>query len=292
MLRGLQCSEVEADTSKHEFTGLQLNHETGLLSLEATRVWWLRLGLEFACPRFLTGDQVAKLIGHITWSCLLRRPALSLVNAGYRFARTFGPRGGWVWPAVAQVFRGIATLLPLLNYSLPRSQSPWVYATDASGGVRRGHGATRRRCDLKEVAAAVVECERRPSKALWLGVTDARDSGRVDLHPSLAGSMQVDFQSLIPDRAVFENVPSFIIHPKAAWTILFGGVWRKPLEILRGDEKAHGMALRHACRSRESLGKQILFLLDDMAMVLGASKGRGSGPSVVALTTFTIPVCR
>ena len=63
---------------------------------------------------------------------------------------------------------------------------------------------------------------------------------------SVAVGIQQDFQSLIPDRAVFENVPSFIIHPRSAWTILFGGVWRKPLEILpRGGESlCHGVASR------------------------------------------------
>ena len=100
---GLQCSEVEADTSKHVFTGLHLDHKTGVLSLEASRTWRLRRGLEYAArQRHITGDQMAKLIGHITWSCLLRLPALSLINAGYRFARTFGPRSGRLWPAVAQ----------------------------------------------------------------------------------------------------------------------------------------------------------------------------------------------
>ena len=74
------------------FTTLQLDHKTGVLSLEAFRIWQFRHGLEFgACQRHRTGDQVAKLIGHITWSCLLRRPALSLINAVYRFARTFTP---------------------------------------------------------------------------------------------------------------------------------------------------------------------------------------------------------
>ena len=73
---GLQCSEVEADTSKQVFTGLQLDHKTGVLSLDASRIWRLRRGLEYAArQRHLTGDQVAKLIGHITSSCLLRRPA-------------------------------------------------------------------------------------------------------------------------------------------------------------------------------------------------------------------------
>ena len=35
---GLQCAEVEADTSKQVFTRLQLDHKTGVLSLEALAV--------------------------------------------------------------------------------------------------------------------------------------------------------------------------------------------------------------------------------------------------------------
>ena len=58
---GLKCSEVEADTSRQVFTGLHLDHETGILSLEASRIWRLRHGLEFAaCQKQLTGDQVVK----------------------------------------------------------------------------------------------------------------------------------------------------------------------------------------------------------------------------------------
>ena len=53
---GLQCSEVEADTSKQVFRGLQLDHKTGVLSLEASRIWRLRRGLEHAArQRHLTG---------------------------------------------------------------------------------------------------------------------------------------------------------------------------------------------------------------------------------------------
>ena len=67
------------------------------------------------------------------------------------------------------------------------------------------------------------------------------------------------------------------------------------MEILQRE------GLRHACRSTESLGKRVLFLLDNMAMVLGASKCRGGTPNlnhtgreicVISLAAFTIPVCR
>ena len=53
---GLQCTEVEADTSRQVFTGLQLDDQTGVLSLEASRIWRLRHGLGFAArQRHLTG---------------------------------------------------------------------------------------------------------------------------------------------------------------------------------------------------------------------------------------------
>ena len=140
---GLQCLEVEADTSKQVFTGLQLDHKTGLLSLEASRIWRLRRGLEYAArQRHLTGEQVAKLIRHITWSCLLRRPALSLNNAGYCFARTFGPRSG---PATA--CRRASTPMDRVIAATSHLQpcQPLVAvgpATDASGGTHGSYGVT------------------------------------------------------------------------------------------------------------------------------------------------------
>ena len=133
-----------------------------MLSLEASRIWRLRRGLEYAArQKHLAGDQVAKLIGHVTWSCLLRRRALSLVNARYRFTRTFGPRNERVWPTVAQKFRWIASLLPVLTFNLASPSSPcMVHATDASGGAQGGYGVTRRKCDPETVAAAGSCAER------------------------------------------------------------------------------------------------------------------------------------
>ena len=136
----LQCSEVEADTFKQVFTGLQLDHKTGVLSLEASRIWRLRHGLEFAaCQRHPPGDQVAKSTGHITWSCLLR-PALSPTNAGYRFARAFGPRSGWVWPAVAQEFR-------------------WIYVTAAASHLQS--------CQSLVTVGLCYGCLWRRTRGLW-----------------------------------------------------------------------------------------------------------------------------
>ena len=55
---GLQCSEIEADISRQVFTGLRLDHESGILSLEDSRNWRLRHDREFAASqKQLTGVQ-------------------------------------------------------------------------------------------------------------------------------------------------------------------------------------------------------------------------------------------
>ena len=215
-----------------------------------------------------------------------------------------------------QVDRVIASTLDVCNLATPWSP---VYATDASGRAQGGNGVTRRWCDPGDAAAtgscaerwgflaeefnsarrsALVELDLEAQKASWLGVEDIWEAGCVDLHPSLAGDMRESFHTT---PVVFENVPSTILQPKSAWCVLFGGVLRKPLEILQGEGKAYVMGLRHACRSTECLGKRLLLLLNNMALVLGASKGRGSTPNlnhtcrevcVISLATFTIPVCR
>ena len=117
--------------------------------------------------------------------------------------------------------------------------------------------------------------ERKAQKTSWLG----HEETRVDLHPSFVGGMQESFQSIPFDPTVFENVPSIILQPKSAWSV---------------EGKAYVMGLRRACRSTKTLG---LFLLDNMVLVLGASKGRGSTPNldhtcreicVISLATFTM----
>ena len=63
--------------------------------------------------------------------------------------------------------------------------------------------------------SALVEHEQ-CKKASWLGVKDIHEVNLVDLHPSLVGDMQENFQAMSDDRAVFENVPSTVLQPKSA----------------------------------------------------------------------------
>ena len=185
-----------------------------------------------------------------------------------------------------------------------------------------GYGGTRRWCDPVDAAAAgscaerwrfsaeefisarrsaLVEHERKVQKASWLGVEDMHEVCRVDLHPSSAGDTRENFYAVPDDRAVFEYVPSTIPQPKSAWCVLFGGVWRRPLKILRERAKLLSWDCVMLVGLLQAWGNGYCSCWTHVALVLGASKGRRSAPSlnhtcreicVISLATFTITVCR
>ena len=92
---GLQCSEVESDTSKQVFTGLQLNHEdwdivVGSFSNLAVASW---SGVATR-QRHLTGDQVAKLlrrcpVTHQCWISFFHGPSDLVAGCGPRSPKSF-----------------------------------------------------------------------------------------------------------------------------------------------------------------------------------------------------------
>ena len=289
---GLQCLEVEAATSKQVSKGLQLDHKTGVLSLEASRIWRLRRGLEYAArQRHLTGDQVAKLIGHITWSCLLRRPALSLINAGYRFARAFGPRSGRLWPAVTQELRWISSLLPLLSCNLASPWSPWVYATDASGGTHGGYEVTRRLCDPVHTTAAGSCAERRrfsaeefisARRSAWASM-----SGKCRKPVGLGSKTHTKFVVLTCILLCLETCGR--ISTQRPMIALSSKLCRHPyfnpslpgascLEVSGGNhwiscgERAKPIGTASCLSVSLKVGKRFLFLLDNMALVCPESQ--------------------
>ena len=231
------------------------------MSLEASRIWRLRLGLEFAArQRDLTGDQLAKLIGahHRELPAASPCPNSHQCSGSLRtnFRATEWSRMACGRPRVPMDCCAVAGTQVQSCKSMVL-----VYATDASGGTRGFYGVTRRRCDPVDVAAAgqcaerwkflsggfirarrsiQLKCEQRACQALRLGIDEAHENSRVDLHPSLVESVQADFQLLLFGRGVFDNVPPFS-------TCLPGifCVWRKPVEISWGGQSVcHGVASR------------------------------------------------
>ena len=139
---GLQCSEVGSDTSQQVFTGLQLDHKTGVLSLEAS--------LHLAAAAWSRKASFGRLSGQVDWAHHLELPAASssLVSRQCKISLRAHLRAS-KRAGLARRRPGIpldCVLIALLTCNLSSPWSPRVYATDASGGARGGHGVARRKC--------------------------------------------------------------------------------------------------------------------------------------------------
>ena len=66
---GLQCSEVEADVTRQVFTGLQLNHETVWLSLDASRIWRPPCCVVLHCRSSMLGTGLRKRLVRVVVNC-------------------------------------------------------------------------------------------------------------------------------------------------------------------------------------------------------------------------------
>jgi hypothetical protein len=78
-----------------------------------------------------SGRELSRLVGRWTWACLVNRPALSVLNAVYRYIECAGDRVFDLWPSVRDECI-LANLAPLLVAELAVQSFPSVIATDAS----------------------------------------------------------------------------------------------------------------------------------------------------------------
>ena len=242
---GLRCSEVETDTSKQVFTGLQLNHKTGVPPLEASRIWRLRRGLEYAARErdILRGIRWPSYWAHHlelpgASSCLVSHQCRVSFCAHFRILKRAGLARSRPGNPLDCVISAASHLQSCRHGFMPRM--PLVPPEEATV-LRVAHVILRRVRQQAAVhsdggfppkSSSALENEPESSKtSAWLGVKDVDEENRVDLHPSLSGGMQENFQSMPFDRAVFENVPSVLPQPKclpgaSCLEVSGGNLWR------------------------------------------------------------------
>ena len=79
-----------------------------------------------------TGRELAHLVGRWNWAMLVRRPAMSVFSAVYRFIECAHDARFTIWPSVRRELWCISRLAPLLFASINCQWAPVVIASDAS----------------------------------------------------------------------------------------------------------------------------------------------------------------
>lgn len=157
---GIECLGVFVDG---------VNCEVGLSvpKLQVLRASTLRLLDIGEC----TGRELSHIVGRWTWAMLVRRPAMSVFNAVYRFIECARDSRYILWPSVRRELWAAAHLAPLLFASICCEWSSVVIASDAS-----------------EVAAGVVYTRSNPGHIKHMSVLP--DKPGEDPHPILQSFVQ------------------------------------------------------------------------------------------------------
>ncbi|CAK0883484.1 unnamed protein product [Prorocentrum cordatum] len=130
---GLQCKDLEHGLPEAQFAGMALDQATGRISVGHRRCWKVRLAIVAILEDgFVSGKVLHRIVGHFTWSAILRRCLLSIPHSIYRFIEVAGDSRIKIWPAVARELRWMMAL-PLAYTDSKKPWSTQVVATDSEG---------------------------------------------------------------------------------------------------------------------------------------------------------------
>jgi hypothetical protein len=272
--RGLTCHPTEGPDVEATFTGVHIDGRRGTIRVGTQRMWRLRMALDYALGQtHLSGNDVGHLVGHFTWSALLRRAGLAVAQSCYSFARHVADRRGLVWPSVKRELKWMRDVLPLLFHNARASWSPTVHVSDAS---EQGFGVCTKQIPSSDVKAAGRSAE------IWR--YRAEDTVNARAHALRPDILCLDPQSFarVPDmgalhsdegQALLDEIPASWLND--GWTVSFKGKWKQAKDIMRLEGSAVVMSARHILRTRRNFDQHHLLLCDNLALVLALGKGRG-----------------
>lgn len=81
---------------------------------------------------YCSGRDLAHIVGRWNWSFLIRRPAMAVFSAVYRFIESAHNARYMIWPSVRRELWTVLRLAPLLYASINTNWSPIIIASDAS----------------------------------------------------------------------------------------------------------------------------------------------------------------
>ena len=269
--KGLLTHDEEPAARDATFVGLELKRGRHL-SIKARSIWRLRFGLDALLRKgFCSGDALRVIIGHFTWAGLIRREVLSLLNASYQFAERVGPRQARLWRSVRRELWHARCILPLLSVDLSAEWWPEVAASDAS---LFGLGVTVRKAPT-QLVSSIGRCSER-----WrFRVEGAQRAREHALHQAPVDPMSYPDKALenllVDNPSAFDEVPSDFLKSDS-WKVVHASKVAGSTNILELEGEALLMAIRHTLRNTGALGKKILFIVDNLPLALGATKGRAN----------------
>ena len=263
---GLTVHEIEFDEGESKVLGWEVQ-QTGHLRPSRKRLWRLRLGIRELLKRGrASGQQIERIVGHITFVSLCRRECLSILGECYSFIKKHYTEVVPLWKSVRkelQVWDGVA---PMIQVSLCREWSNKVYAVDAS---EWGLGAVASDMDLPSVQLLGLFTERWRFKDV-----EARDPRSYVLAEDERLCGFIDGVGEVFEDRKFSTVPFSAVDRE--WLVVGRHRWRRPGTIPVYEALSSLYALKHALRSTQNFNKKHVVLTDSMTAAVAFDKGRAN----------------
>ena len=306
---GLDTHEYSDDAECADLLGMHFGG--GRVSPKGDRRWRLYHALSFVMKKGrVNSKQLAIIVGHFTYSCMLRRELLSLMRACYTFitAEYKSPRR--IWPSVRRELLWIQSLLCLVECDLHRPWSSETYVFDASpwgAGACRGNadpglvksiGSFNERWRFKNhenVSMRVLASKGILQQVLVESGAEAMSKVREKLQSKMGGALLEDSHDILDSL----NCDSFIpLVPRlngaylgAIWRPCLSAPWRRKEHISVLEVRALVATLCIIGNRAQLHAKRLLLLSDSAACVLGASKGRSSKPGMCRALRQVAALC-
>ena len=88
---GFKLQDETLAESRCTSLGVLIDGESGVVSLPPAKLARLVAACEFMSRRpVVTSKQVQRILGHVTYACMLFRPLLAVISAAYAFTRKYG----------------------------------------------------------------------------------------------------------------------------------------------------------------------------------------------------------
>ena len=239
-------------------------------------MWCLKKLLEWVAHGApITGETLKKIVGHVVFASLFRRPLLSVLRATYSFIRDSRVEKVSAWPPLRYEMWMAASLLPLASANLFANWFPRVACIDAAPNGMGGCFKTLAPEWCEEVGKweerwryrrlnPAEWCPRRPSLRELDVVTDPR---------IVAFLEDVSPDTDLVSREGFPEVPERLLTADD-WTESFSRplVYDEHIGIKEG--RAFLYQLREDVMTVGMHGHRVLYLLDNFGVVLFLPKGR------------------
>ena len=262
---GLTVHEIEFSESTVTMLGWQIE-EKGVLRPTYKRIWRIRIAIRELLSRGrMTGQQLERLIGHMTFVSLWRREALAVLGEVYTFIRRHYLECVPIWKTVRKELMKFDGLCPLIFNNMRSGWSNTVYAVDASEwglgvvrsevepGCSKQWGQHLERWRFKDANAkdprryVLVEDERN-----FVVDEDSPPPNDVERHYKTVGFEAVDRH----------------------WQVVGRFKWLRADSMPVLEARASLYAVKHFLRNSTNFGQRLLVLTDSMTAAVAYDKGR------------------